>query len=305
MKAESPSSPREAAEALRSASTAGFTVGFRGCGTKARWGNVVPDPDVEIRTEWLNRIVEHNPGDLTAVLQAGVPLREAQAAFAESGQMAAIGLVHPDATIGGIVATADYGSLRHRYGAVRDLLLGITVVLSDGTVAKSGGKVIKNVAGYDLAKLFAGSFGTLGMIVQVAVRLHPRPAHPTELVASTTDPDAVQGAAMALAHEPLELESVDVSWSAGRGHLVIVWSGERPEATGERVRRLLEGAGFQSDSITGEVPPVAPAFSGLAAIVRVSALPMELSKAIRVCEMVPSTLWGLAGRGLFTFEVVG
>ena len=79
------------------------------------------------------------------------------------------------ATIGGIVATADSGPLRHRYGGVRDLVVGITIVLSDGTVAKAGGKVIKNVAGYDLAKLFAGSMGTLGLIASVSVRLHPLP----------------------------------------------------------------------------------------------------------------------------------
>src|SRR5207245_4432817 len=80
------------------------------------------------------------------------------------------------ATIGGILATADAGPLRHRYGAPRDLVLGMTVVLSDGAVARSGGKVIKNVAGYDLAKLFCGSFGTLGLIASVNLRLHPRPA---------------------------------------------------------------------------------------------------------------------------------
>ena len=94
------------------------------------------------------------------------------------------------ATIGGIVATADSGPLRHRYGGVRDLVVGITVVLSDGTVAKSGGKVIKNVAGYDLAKLFAGSFGTLGLIASVAVRLHPLPdARPPPRRAPADDPD--------------------------------------------------------------------------------------------------------------------
>ena len=79
------------------------------------------------------------------------------------------------ATIGGVMATADSGPLRHRYGGIRDLVVGVTVALSDGTLAKSGGKVIKNVAGYDLAKLFAGSYGTLGLIVRVAVRLHPLP----------------------------------------------------------------------------------------------------------------------------------
>ncbi len=121
------------------------------------------------------------------------------------------------ATIGGIVATADSGPLRHRYGAPRDLVIGITVALSDGTVAKSGGKVIKNVAGYDLGKLFAGSFGTLGLILGVAVRLHPLPATRATALFRGDSPDALARTAAALAHAPLELEALDVRWERGRG----------------------------------------------------------------------------------------
>src|SRR5437763_377867 len=102
------------------------------------------------------------------------------------------------ATIGGIVATGDSGPLRHRYGAARDLVVGVTVALPDGTVAHAGGKVIKNVAGYDLAKLFAGSFGTLGAIVEVAVRLHP--VRPTASAGGQSDrPEAAANAAIELA----------------------------------------------------------------------------------------------------------
>ena len=144
-----------------------------GGGTKP-W---LPARDEEpLETGGLDRILEHNVGDFTAVLEAGVPFAEAQATFAEHGQRLAWDPPDPGgATIGGIVATADSGPLRHRYGGVRDLVVGTSVVLSDGTIAKSGGKVIKNVAGYDLAKLFAGSFGTLGLIATVSVRLHPLP----------------------------------------------------------------------------------------------------------------------------------
>ena len=120
-----------------------------------------------------------------------MPLVEAQAAFAAAGQMLALDppLGEGDAaTIGGVMATNDTGPLRHRYGGMRDLVVGITVVLSDGTIAKSGGKVIKNVAGYDLAKLFTGSFGTLGLIATVAVRLHPAPARTATLTAGSRRP---------------------------------------------------------------------------------------------------------------------
>src|SRR3954454_3228547 len=173
---EAPPSYEEAAEALESYATDGLRVRFRGGGTKLDWGAVAPEPDVEMSFERLDRIVEHNAGDLTAILETGVPLARAQETFAEAGQMLAID--PPDtggATIGGVLATGDSGPLRHRYGAPRDLVLGMTVALTDGTVAKSGGKVIKNVAGYDLAKLFTGSFGTVGAILGVAGRLHPRP----------------------------------------------------------------------------------------------------------------------------------
>ena len=162
----------------------------RGGGTKLGWSAAGEDA-VDFDTRRLNRILEHNEGDFTAVLEAGVPLVEAQAKFAAAGQMLALDppLGEGDAaTIGGVIATNDSGPLRHRYGGVRDLVVGMTVVLSDGTIAKSGGKVIKNVAGYDLAKLFAGSFGTLGLIGRVAVRLHPAPARTATLTGASDDP---------------------------------------------------------------------------------------------------------------------
>src|SRR3954468_20177476 len=197
-----PEAVHEAASLLRELGAAGRAVRPVGGATKP-WG---PKREEEepLETGGLNRILEHNVGDFTAILEAGLPLAEAQAAFGEQGQRLAWdppgtasageagrgdereergrGAHGGDereargrATIGGVIATGDSGPLRHRYGGVRDLVVGVTVVLSDGTVAKSGGKVIKNVAGYDLAKLFSGSMGTLGLIASVAVRLHPLP----------------------------------------------------------------------------------------------------------------------------------
>src|SRR5205085_3739449 len=137
-----------------------------------------------LETGGLARLVEHNVGDFTAILEAGTPFSEAQAAFAEHGQALAWDPpVSEASTVGGIMATNDSGPLRHRYGGVRDLVVGVTVVLSDGTIARAGGKVIKNVAGYDLGKLFAGAFGTLGLIAEITVRLHPRPAHTASVLA--------------------------------------------------------------------------------------------------------------------------
>ena len=199
-------------------------------------------PDFDTRR--LNRILEHNEGDFTAVLEAGVPLVEAQAAFAAAGQMLALDppLGEGDAaTIGGVIAANDSGPLRHRYGGVRDLVVGITVVLSDGTIAKSGGKVIKNVAGYDLAKLFAGSFGTLGLIARVAVRLHPAPAahrHADRRRATTRSGSrAPPSRSPAL---PLEADCLDVGWEGDAGWLSLRFGGDDGGRAGrgrERARR--------------------------------------------------------------------
>ena len=200
----------------------------RGGGTKLGWSPKGSNSPVDFDTRRFNRILEHNEGDFTAILEAGVPLAEAQAKFATAGQMLAIDppLGASDAaTIGGVMATNDTGPLRHRYGGMRDLVVGVTVVLSDGTVAQSGGKVIKNVAGYDLAKLFTGSFGTLGLIVRAAVRLHPAPTRTATLTARGNDPATLAAAARRLAALPLEANCLDVTWEGDEGRLDVRFGG--------------------------------------------------------------------------------
>jgi glycolate oxidase FAD binding subunit len=224
----------EAAEAIREHEA----VRPRGGGTKLRWSPAGDGWDLD--TRGMNRILEHNEGDFTAILEAGVPLVEAQAAFGAAGQMLALDPpLGSGATIGGVMATSDSGPLRHRYGGMRDLVVGVTVVLSDGTIAKSGGKVIKNVAGYDLAKLFAGSFGTLGLIARVALRLHPSPAHTATVTAASDDAKALAAAAARLAALPLEADSLDVSWRDGAVRLDLRFGGatarERAQAAREHV----------------------------------------------------------------------
>lgn len=145
--------------------------------------------DVVLSTARLNRVLEHEPGDLTAIVEAGLRLSELQAALESHGQMLALD-PPGDPTIGACLAGDLSGPRRHRYGAMRDLVIGVTVVLADGTVASSGGKVVKNVAGYDLGKLFSGSRGRLGLIARVALRLHARPAASATVVVETDDPRA-------------------------------------------------------------------------------------------------------------------
>ena len=234
-----PETPEDAAALLRSLGEEGRAVRPRGGGTKD-WGPVVDGAVLE--TGGLGRILEHNVGDFTAVLEAGVPLARAQAAFAEHRQMLALDPALGDAaTVGGVMATNDSGPLRHRYGGMRDLVVGATVALSDGTLAKSGGKVIKNVAGYDLAKLFTGSFGTLGLIVRVAVRLHPLPPRTASAVGGSDDPERLGAAALALASHPLEADSLDVDWRDGAGRLLVRFgSAAAPDQAAATVARMRE-----------------------------------------------------------------
>ena len=164
-----PASVDELSAALRDSTG---VVGTRGSGTRSRWGGPGADPDVVIDLTAMNHVVEHAVGDLVVTVEAGMLLDDLQRSVGEHGQWLAL---DPPigGTIGGLLATADSGSRRLRFGTPRDLLIGVSVVLADGTVARSGGKVVKNVAGYDLGKLFTGSFGTLGVIATATFRLHP------------------------------------------------------------------------------------------------------------------------------------
>jgi glycolate oxidase FAD binding subunit len=259
-----------------------------------------------LETGGLNRIVEHNVGDFTAILEAGVPVVEAQAAFAAEGQMLALDppLGAGDAaTIGGLVATADSGPLRHRYGGVRDLVVGTTVVLSDGTVAKSGGKVIKNVAGYDLAKLYAGSFGTLGLIASISVRLHPVPTTTATARASGRDPGALATAATRLAGLPLEADSLDVAWADGRGAVLVRFGGAAAPRQAEVAATRLRDAGLDGADVIADDGELwaaqrARQRSPEGVVVKVAGVMSDLGGVLRAAEAEGATVVSRAALGL-------
>lgn len=244
-----PASAEEAAAALRDAAAARI----RGGGTKLGWGLPV-DAAAELGTGRLDALLAHNVGDQTAVLQAGVPLARAQAAFAAAGQMLALDPPDGGATVGGVVATGDSGPLRHRYGAPRDLVLGVQVALPDGSVARAGSQVIKNVAGYDLAKLMSGAFGTLGLLTEVTVRLHPLPSGTCTAVGRGAEPQAVARAAGALAHLPLEADALDVRWDgaaggAAAGTVLARFGGRSGRDRAELAARALRDAGLECEAV--------------------------------------------------------
>ena len=215
------SSLAEASEALASAHAAG---------TRLRIGE-------DLTTTGLDRILEHEAGDLTCTVEAGIRLSTLNAALAEHGQR--LSLDPPsDPTVGALLAENVSGPLRHRFGAPRDLVLGVTLVLADGTVANAGGKVVKNVAGYDLARLVCGSRGTLALIARASFRLHPLPEVQRTLVVETGDAPTAVGALLRSQLQPSALDVLHPS------RIAVLFEGSE-RAVGVQLaaaRRLVGGA---------------------------------------------------------------
>jgi glycolate oxidase FAD binding subunit len=224
-----PATVEEAAALLRRATAGRQTV------TIDREGG-----DVVLSTRRLSRLLEHEPGDLTCIVEAGMRLSELRAHLEPHGQMLALD-PPGDPTIGACLAGDLSGPRRHRYGAARDLVLGVTVVLADGTVASSGGKVVKNVAGYDLGKLFCGSRGRFGLIARVSLRLHPRPQASATLTAPVGDGADAQALSQAVLRSQLTPSALDLLWP---GRLALLFEG-RPRAVDAQLdtARQLVGGG--------------------------------------------------------------
>jgi glycolate dehydrogenase FAD-binding subunit len=186
-----------------------------GAGTAAGWGGTPADVDAVLDTTGLDGVIDYQPADMTVAVRAGTPLTDLQKVLAEQGQRIALDAarIPLGATVGGLIATADGGPARHAYGTLRDTVIGITVVLADGTVARSGGHVIKNVAGYDLAKLFHGSLGTLGVIAGAVLRVYPIPKATRTVAVECTPADGFDLANRIVAKS---LEPAALEWFGGR-----------------------------------------------------------------------------------------
>jgi glycolate oxidase FAD binding subunit len=304
--AEAPATREELRSALAAAGESGTPVRFRGGGTKSGWPPPAPEGALELSTAGLTEIVEHNAGDLTAVLEAGVPLAEAQALFAKEGQR--LPLDPPlggegergGATIGGVVASGDTGPLRGRYGGPRDLVVGMRVALSDGTLAKSGGKVIKNVAGYDIAKLFGGSFGTLGAIVEVSVRLHPVAPDTSTALGESSDPDELSRGVAAIGRSPLEHHGIDIAWRHGLGRVLARFAGAAPRPQAEAAEQLLRAESLATEIVDEDEPlwDEQRAAQRGPLVVKVSSLPTRLPELLRAASEFGGSVVGRAALGL-------
>ena len=171
-----PSTVTELADIVQTATAQQQAILPMGSGSKLHWGSLGKPVAQVVSTSALNRVIDHDVSDLTVTVEAGVKLQDLQNLLQGDRQFLPIDPAYPEhATLGGILATADTGSWRQRYGGLRDLVLGVSFVRWDGQVAKAGGRVVKNVAGYDLMKLLTGSYGTLGIVCQMTLRLYPWP----------------------------------------------------------------------------------------------------------------------------------
>jgi glycolate oxidase FAD binding subunit len=285
-----PRSVEEAGQVLAAAAADGLAVSFVGGGGKLGLGNPPERLDLVVETTALDQVLEHAAGDLVVRAQAGVRLADLQATLAPAGQQLALDPPEPRATLGGVVAANASGPRRLRYGTVRDLLIGITVVLADGTVARAGGKVVKNVAGYDLGKLFCGSLGTLGMVAEVIFRLHPVPAA-ASVVTLAVDGPAQAGEAVgrlqetALEPSAVELTVDEFGWP---GRLTTVFEGIQPgvEAQAAAAAELLGRVGEAAVAGPGGVE---------AALSQLGARPFEKAEYALKATFPPAELAGVLG----------
>ena len=311
-----PDSPEAVAATLEWASRDKLSVLTRGAGTKFGWGPPLRAIDVLLSTARLNRVVAHRHGDLTATIQAGAPLVLVNRQLAEHHQWIPLDPPWADrATIGGLVATNDSGPRRHRYGAPRDLIIGVEFVRADGKLAKGGGIVVKNVAGYDLPRLMTGAFGSLAVIVTATFKLFPLTASSRTLVVELGDPKDLS----IVVRKILESALTPTAFEFQTPPLRLLIRFESIDAAVEQqtanAARLIHDSGFASRSVEGSEEEAIwkahgePIWTGAGAVLKVTVLPTDLSAALISLQALAGSAKyvasGRAGLGVFLAGIQG
>ena len=309
-----PASSDAVGAVLQWASREKLCVLVRGSGTKLGWGPAPRQVDILISTVRLNAVVAHRHGDLTATVQAGATLGNMNRALALHRQWIPLDPPFADrATIGGLVATNDSGPRRHRYGAPRDLIIGVEFARADGRLAKGGGIVVKNVAGYDLPRLLTGSFGSLGVIVTATFKLYPLTVASRTLVAEVSSPSELQTLALKVSASHLTPTALEFATHPLR--LVIRF--ESIEASvaqqSETAAKLIAESGHEPRTLTESAEEQYwQEHAGLAgdnrgALLKVSVLPTDLADRLTAIERLAGkrgyVAAGRAGAGVFLLRV--
>jgi len=310
-----PMDPGELAATLEAASRDKHVAVLRGGGTKLGWGRPPSSVDLLVSTAKINTLFVHRHGDMTATAHAGMTLMQINRELSRHGQWLPVDSAFDAATIGGIVATNDSGPVRHRFGTPRDLLIGVTLALTDGRIVKAGGHVVKNVAGYDLGKLVSGSFGTLGAIVDATFKLLPIPQASATIEATYDDGDALARDVMQVSTSQLEPMAFDVMLAGGQYRLRMLFASS-PAAVGSQVeaaQRLLSKA---SSVVTGDeemnvwsVQTRSP-WDGTGAVIRFGWLPAKLAEVTTLMHEVqqiagPVVMVGRVGTGAGLMRIDG
>ncbi len=282
------------------------TVAPRGSGSKLAWiRRSAPLADVEMSVAGIRTPLAHYAGDLVATVPAGLTLTEANAELAKEGQWLPLDPLFPGrATIGGIVATNDSGPRRHRYGAPRDLIIGIEVALTSGRLAHAGGRVVKNVAGYDLSRLFCGSFGSLGVITSATFKLAPLTAASRTVVGEVADPRRAVELALAVAAQPVTPSAMEFE-APGARLLVRFESTERAaEHMAAATKGVLREGGARTYVLADEEERAVWESHGERVwtdherlVVKISALPTDLAAVFVALDESDRTIkWDAIGR---------
>jgi len=300
-----PANAAEVAAALRRASEARQSIVIRGADSKSQWGRPAARVDAILDMRRMNRILAHEHGDMTATVEAGASLRDVNTALAIHGQTLPLDPPFAErATIGGLLATNDSGPLRHRYGTPRDLVLGIQLATTDGVLAKAGGQVVKNVAGYDLCKLVTGSFGSLAAIVSATFKLAPLPAASKTLQIGVRDKAAVAEIVRRMMASQLEPVSFEVVVGQ-RPTTMLIRFASLPavvEAQIGQATAALEGCATVAAALDGDAELAL--WQGLAtqiwdqpgAIVRASWLPAQIDAGLAALERITACTTSVQGR---------
>jgi glycolate oxidase FAD binding subunit len=299
----SPETAQQVGEVLAWANRNGAVIAPQGGGSKRAWGNCGAPADLFLSTQRMSRIVEHAWEDMTFTVQAGMKVAELQSELAKHGQRLALDPLWPErCTIGGVIATNDSGPLRIRFGGIRDLILGVTVVLANGTIARSGGKVVKNVAGYDLPKLIAGSMGTLAIITEATFRAHPLPRASRSLAFKFADVASANRFILAVNDSSLVPSSMQLRVESGHSPSVdIRFDGVTAGIDAQTAQAVTFAAGAEHDEIPEDTWRVREQLFGGSEngiVWKLSVLPGKITEAVAATQ-------DLFARSQFVIQATG